>query len=457
MDVTIAFARRFLLASLYLTCFCGSPSFSAAAAAARLFLPTNGVALSQFPSYNRLSRSVPVNLTVSHSAVSWIATSNQSWLTVTPSGMTGQLITLTATPGTLSQNTAHIGLVTVTTSDLGPAPVTAMIRVSLWIGPTDPQMVTFTQQTAALAANPVEPWVYVSPGNPAISSPSIEVFNVYTGALVATFNQVAPTVGHMVVSPDGYRLFAVDTTNYTIIELNASTGAVIASFALDGPIASDFSFAYARPNGAATLFAPGEPAIEVATGASISTPISIGIPLYDPFIAVTADGSRLAIVERGIDPATLYPFNVSGTRGQLMITARKAKTTKAGGCQALAFSSDGSQLYLACTESPYGFDVYDWTTRQQIQTLSAVPNPNNAIFDSLGDFVGGVTGFDQTDDVFVFDTQGDLLGALPTTTFSYSQGQGSNLLVTSGDSIRVVAATTPSDYTSQTLIFRNLP
>ena len=60
MDVTIAFARRFLLASLYLTCFCGSPSFSAAAAAARLFLPTNGVALSQFPSYNRLSRSVPV-------------------------------------------------------------------------------------------------------------------------------------------------------------------------------------------------------------------------------------------------------------------------------------------------------------------------------------------------------------------------------------------------------------
>ena len=112
-----------------------------------------------------------------------------------------------ATPGTLSQNTAHIGLVTVTTSDLGPAPVTAMIRVSLWIGPTDPQMVTFPQQTAALAANPVEPWVYVSPGNPAIGSPSIEVLNVYTGALVATFNQVAPTVGHMVVSPDGYQSF----------------------------------------------------------------------------------------------------------------------------------------------------------------------------------------------------------------------------------------------------------
>lgn len=114
-------------------------------------------------------------------------------------------------------------------------------------------------------------------------------------------------------------------------------------------------------------------------------------------------------------------------------------------------------MYLACTESPYEFYVYDWATRQQIQTLPAAMNPNNAVFDSLGDFVGGVTGFDQTDDVFVFDTQGNLLGALPATTFSYSQGQGSNLLVTSGDSVRVVSATTPSDHSSQTLIFRNLP
>jgi len=417
----------------------------------KLFIPTDGVALSQFPSYNRLSQSVLIELTSDHEPINWTSTSNQTWLTATPSGMTGQLITLTATPGHLKQNTAHFAIVTVSSSDLGPTPVTATIRVSLWVGSTDPQTVTISQQTVSLAANPVEPWVYVSSG-----TPSIEVLNVYTGTAIATFSEVAPTIGQMIVSPNGYILFVVDTTNYKIIELNASTGAEIASFALDGPIASDFSFAYARPNAVGTLFAPGQSAINVATGNTVSEPISIGIPFYDPLIRATPDGTRLAIVERGLSPGSLYTFSVTGPAGVLTITEQQNATITGENCAALAFSSDGSRLYPACGY-PYEFDVYDWSTLKQVQTLPAVPYPNNATFDSLGDFVGGVNGIYQTDDVFVFNTAGFLLGAIPTTSYSSSEGQGSDLLVTSGDSTRVISVTDVVYNSNQTLMFRNLP
>ena len=427
-----------------------APKVQAGAAAARLLLPTNGVALSQFPSYNRLSRSVPVDLTANHGAVSWTATSNQPWLTVTQSGMTGQLITLTATPGTLTQNTAHIAIVTVSTSELGPAPVTANIHVSLWIGASDPQALTIAQQTESLATNPVEPWVYVNPG-----STSIEVLNVYTGALVTTFNRVAPTIGEIVVSPDGYQLFAVDTTNYKIIELNAITGKQLASFSLDGPIDSFFSFAYARPITGATLFALGQPAIRVSDGKAVSHSFTDTQIYSTSLLQATADGSRLAVLESS---GFLHTFSVTGAAGQLTITPQLTETLNGGNCGALTFSSDESRLYPACA-AVYEFDVYDSDTLKQVQTLGAPEFPNNAIFDSLGDFLGGVNGEYQTDDVFVFDTDGYLLGSIPTTSYDYSGGQDGNLMVASADSIRVINATGGSGngYRGSILLFRNLP
>ena len=429
------------------------PKVQAGASPARLFLPTNGVALSQFPSYNRLSRSVPVDLTRNHDAVSWTATSSQPWLSVTQSGMTGQLITLTATPGTLTQNTAHIAIVTVSTSELGPAPVTANIRVSLWLGSSDPQTLAITQPTESLAANPIEPWVYVNPGNT-----SIVVLNVYTGALVTTFSEVAPTIGEIVVSPDGYQLFAVDTTNYKIIELNAVTGKQVASFALDGPVDSFFSFAYARPITGATLFAVGEPAIRVANGERISKPLTSTHKFLTPLLQATPDGSRLAVLERGEAPGSLYTFSVSGAAGQLTITPQKTATLNGGGSAALTFSSDGSRLYPASGEV-YEFDVYDWSTLKQVQTLPAGDFPGNAMFDSLGDFIGSSDGIYQTDDIFIFDTAGYSLGSVPTTTYDYSNGLASNSMAISGDSTRVISVigVSGSGYNGNILLFRNLP
>jgi hypothetical protein len=94
---------------------------------------------------------------------------------------------------------------------------TASITVSLWVGSADPQTVTFSASAVTLATNPVLP--------------------------------------------------------YRRIECRDGTS----SQDLQGVITSDFSFAYARPAGVATLFAGGQTAIDVATGKHVSAPISNGL------------------------------------------------------------------------------------------------------------------------------------------------------------------------------------
>jgi hypothetical protein len=122
----------------------------------------------------------------------------------------------------------------------------------------------------------------------------------------------------------------------------------------------------------------------------------------------------------------------------------------------MAISPDGSHLYPACG-APYEFDVYDATTLAQVQTLPATNYPNNAVLDSNGDFVGGLNGIYDADDVYVYDPTGYLLGVVPTTSSSYYEGQGNDLMAVSGDSSRVISATGAVYNRNQTLMFRNLP
>ncbi len=58
--------------------------------------------------------------------------------------------------------------------------------------------------------------------------------------------------------------------------------------------------------------------------------------------------------------------------------------------------------------------------------------------------------------MFVYDRSGFLLGSVPTTSYSYYGGQGSNLLAASGDSTRVISVTAEA-FGAQTLMFRSLP
>jgi hypothetical protein len=412
----------------------------------RFFISADGIAFSHFPSSSTVSRAVNIGPETVAGKVCWTATSSAAWLSVKPYGPTALL--LSAQPLALQKDTVHLASVTVKALTSG---YTGQIRVALWVGSSDPGTVTLAHSAVAIAANPVEPFAYVGDG-----SASVAVFNVYTGQLVRTFNPVAPAVGALVVSSDGTRLFAVDTTNYQIVAVNAATGKIQSRFQLAGPISSDFSFAYARPTGKPTLLAPGQAAIDVASGKAVSSPIINSSGFYDPLMVATPSGSTLAVVERGLSPGSLYTFKVTAAAaGELTIRQVGSTTIQGENCQALAINSDGSRLYPACGW-PYEFDVYDGTTLKQVQTLKAVAYPNNAVVNSEGEFVGGVNGLYETDDVFVFNTQGYPVGVVPTTPASNATGQGNNLLATSGDSTRVISATA-AVYGSQTLMFRPLP
>ena len=281
-------------------------------------------------------------------------------------------------------------------------------------------------------------------------SSNIDVFNVYNGRLVKSFTGVAPTVGQLQISSDGSELFAVDSTHYRIVAMNAISGRIIKLYALAGPTSSDFSFTYARPAGIPTLFAPGQAAIDVATGNQVSAPLTGGF-FYDPFITSTADGSHLAIVERGLSPGSLYSYTVINDNGHLTITQVNGSTLVGSNCPDVAISPDGSRLYPACGW-PYEFDVYDFTSLQQIQTLAATNYPDNAEFDSDGDFVGGIDGMYAAADVFVYDVNGYSLGTVPL--IEYAEAQGDALMKISGDSTRVISGTwNPGTQ----ILFREMP
>lgn len=422
------------------------PSAAVSTAWPRFFVAQDGIALSQFPSRSRLEAAVGVRATQPVATPGrWRASSSAAWLSVTPHGRTGQPLHLTADPMGLATDTLHTATITLRGTPGSSVVGSISMHVSLWIGSSDPGNQTINSDAVSLVANPVEPWVYVSDG-----SSNIDVFNVYSGRLVKSFTGVASSVGQLQTSSDGAKLFAVDTTNYRIVAVNAISGRILKLYALAGPINGDFSFAYARPGGVPTLFAPGQAAIDVATGNQVSSPLTGGF-FYDPFITSTADGSHLAVLERGLSPGSLYSYTVASDNGHLTITQVNGSMIAGENCPDVAISPDGSRLYPACGW-PYEFDVYDFASLNQIQTLTATNYPNNAEFDSDGDFVGGLDGIYNPADVFVYDVSGYSLGTVPE--IEYAQSQGAALMQISGDSTRVISGM--SDPSGQ-LMFREMP
>lgn len=412
-----------------------------------LYIEQDGVALSAFPSRERLSTQVRIGLARPHRAVSWSAVSDADWLSVTPSGKTGDRLTLSASPGELSMDSLHLATVTVSTTS-GFVKESRTIRVSLWLGSTDPGIQNLTDASGALETNPVEPWVYVA----ANAGASVRVYNVYDGTLLKTFDKVAPTVGEMHASSDGRTLFVTDTTNYRILALDATSGALLRDYTLQGPISAYFSFAYARPQGKSTLFAVGQTAIDVASGKAVSPVLDSTQGYYSPSIAVTPDGTRLAILERGLSPGSVYTFSVARTSGTLAYTQLATARLDGSNCQDMSISADGTRVYPACG-APYQFNVYDVATMAQVQTLAANTYPNNTEIDADGNFVGGLNGLYNPADVYVYNTSGFLIGSVPEVI--YAQSQINAQMKVSGDCSRVISGI--SGYNGSTLLFRSMP
>jgi hypothetical protein len=134
----------------------------------RLYPEADGVAFSSFPSREEVTRNLLVLSSRGQDGIAWTATSDQGWLTVTPAGVTGDPLTLTANPSLVpTDDESHIAIVTLASTD-PRIERTEQIRVGMWVGSADPVGHLTTANlpgsgSRALAVNPVVPLVYSVP------------------------------------------------------------------------------------------------------------------------------------------------------------------------------------------------------------------------------------------------------------------------------------------------------
>jgi hypothetical protein len=408
-----------------------------------LYVSADGVAFSQFPSRSTLTRTLQVTSSEGLSDIPWTASSDQSWLSVTPSGTTGGSLILTANPAGLASDQEYIANVTITSSDASIGN-SQQVRVGLWVGSADPGDVTISGTYDGLAANPVEPEVYATDGQS-----HVLVYNVYTGALLRTLTTSLAQATQIITSSDGTVLFVNDATNLETVSIDPETGATLQHYAWGTTGLSDV--AYARPAGHPILVLGSGVIYNVASGQKYQA--TIGGPSFgfDNFsIAVDSAAHFLYTQDMGISPSTLTQYTLKYTAlttDGLVVTAGPSASAGYNG-ESICASADGSRVYSA-NGAPYDFPALSSSNLQQVQTLPAAPYPNDAVCGWNGLFVGGAQAYYNPTDVWVYEPDGTLL-----TTLAMHTPTENNLgdLVLSGDDTRVIG--TSSD---ASLDFHSIP
>jgi len=399
----------------------------------RLLVPANGVALTNFPSRQLLSRAMTVTASRGRTGIGWTAQSDQPWLSVTPSGLVGDDLVVTADPAGLANDTVHLATVTLSSADPNIS-AGETIRVGLWSGSTDPVDVTVDDGTViAMAANPVEPWVYATN-----RTGSIQVYNVYSGALVTTFANVAPDeLGALTTSLDGRYVFAVTSNPWRALKLDATTGALVATYP-NPPLAGYFGdgrtgLAYARPAGRDVLWTPFGPIFDVTTGQPLAFQTTGIAPSRGDYLVTPPAGQRIVSFDLNSSPQSLYTsaIDYSPLNGGTLVWS-EFRSSRLGASE-ICISPDGSRTYGGGDE--------DGTIREAstLAALGTVGGPFSIRCGWNGKVYGLIPTSDGTPDLEAYSADGTYLGAsraTPVGATIFPRG-----MVLSGDLFRAI--TTP--------------
>ena len=355
----------------------------------RIVVGASGVGFLSASSGSVLTRTVTAFSPTGSTTTPWQAASDQSWLTVTPSGVTGGAITLTAVPTGLPTDTTQFATVTVTSTD-PTVENQETIRVGLYVASVAPVTISQPVEETFVATSPVEPIAFVSD-----SGTSVTGYNVYTGAVDRTFANVAAAAAQLVVSADGTRLFVYDSTNLAVIELDATTGAIEHSYPSSG--ASGSAIGYVRPNGFSVLITPQGFAYDVTTHAQYAdaTPGAFAVAYS---FAGSPDNSKLVT-----DSGNVYSlFRTALGGGSLQSSLLFNTNTVQGAPGQACISADGQTVYTA-SGSPYNFYGNSTATHLGTQVLPGQAYPNAIACVWNGVVVGGTLGEYDPTDVFVYN------------------------------------------------------
>lgn len=410
-----------------------------------------GVAFSSFPSRQVLSRTLSVRDSYGLSGVSWTATvdSGQSWLSATPSGVTGDPLIVTADPTGLSpgQYSAHVNVTS-------PTNLSQLVYVGLTVGSTDPAQLDFSTVTAAAAlTNPVEPWVYILNEG---ARDSIDVYDTNTGSKVRTITGTFTRASALAISDDGNTLYVLEPANGSngagdVRVLSAFDGSFQQVYPLVNRTldpATPAVLQYARPDAHPVVISPatGE-AFEVFNGNHIDLP---GSGLLGQLVtAVSSDSRMLYTEETGVSSTTVYAYRLdysNANSARLLATPMAINTGTddlRGNGQDLAMSADGTKVYVA-SASPSRFDILDPATLTLTGFLAGDTFPNNAETCWNGSFAGGADDSSNlVGDIWIYDNAGTLRGQLDSgtdrlfpTRLSFS-GDCTRIVTGSGSGVRI--------------------
>lgn len=389
-----------------------------------------GVALVATPQWSRLTRTLVVDDNFGANAA-WSARSDQSWLTVRTSGK--QLV-LTADPSGLPQDATSYATVTLAATTAGvtaPEPV----RVALWKGSAAPAaMRKLASRYNRIIADPIRPFVYVHG-----DGGTIDVYNVYTGAQVATSAALGAALGDMAVAPNGDSLYVTDTANRTLVKVGLPGLAKTAAWALPSAVDDNTHVLAIRPNGVDVVLLSNGVALAAADGRVLGRSGPAGGVLAAP-----ASGKTVFVQDQGISPASLGGYTVDYSEmggGTLFSSSTLGAGWNTAGSNGtdVAASPDGKRVYGA-SGAPYRCSAYQGS---DLSLVGALPGgdayPNNVEVDSAGRVYCGISGWYSEADVWVHGVDGALLKQFKFA--GYAHALLARQMVVSGDGMVMVGLT----------------
>ena len=411
--------------------------------AEKLLVGSYGVALSKFPSSSLLTRAVGVYDTDGTTTVPWTATSDSGWLTVTSSGTTGSNaaagnLVLTANPAGLAADQEYIATVTVSTTD-GVISNQEKIRVGLWVGSTDPVTTSVTPPATAnlpvIAMDPVEPYAFLNEGGT-----SVLVYNVYTGALVTTYNNVGLSLGAMAVSDDGTTLYAEDVGANTIVPVTVPGGTVGTPYSFPTIMLSHLvTLAYGKVSDEPMLISGPGIALDLTSGQLIP-----GLQAGAAWVAISPDGYAVTALDTGNFPSTLWDYRASYSSLSGTITLTETNRGSAGNSSGadLAATMDGSGNDLLLAADSGVSDIEEgpstgvpWTSWGP-WTLFPLPSVPVSVAAGWNGVIvaGNQTPSGVTTDISVYSSSGTLLESIDV-----GSGIAARSVRLSGDATRMSA------------------
>jgi hypothetical protein len=411
----------------------------------RLLVEHDAVAFTVLPGRSVLERELQVRSSLGRDDVVWTASADQAWLTVTGSGSTGSTLRVSADPGGLQAGRTHHGTITVRSTAADVENV-QLVSVGLHVRDQAPAAVDIMLPSGArVAASPVAPELFVSAG------PDVVVYDLYSGAELRRFSGAVGAGGVLVVRGDGRRVFVQDEEAQHTVELDATSGARVATWAnvprFQTPPTGN-GLALVRPGGRLMLVTPTANLYDLATGADW-TPAgtSFALPNFSEDLAVAPGGTRLVSHFGAVLDLTHTALDDGPVRAEL---SEAVHVITGGNPRQTCVRSDGAVAYGA-SGHPYHFTGTDLANGAEVQILPGAAYPNSIACASNGLVVGGAYVGPSEGDIWVYHgVDGGLRGRLRTAN-NRLLNRG---LVVSADGMRLVSLAQDGYYPSDPVRLR---